>query len=1108
VARSGGGTVRALVVRRARVQATVVLAAFFLVLGATTALVTVAAFAADTTARAVAATAQHATAAQRRVIVQTSGVSSGRVLDSGGRSDVRTTLTALPGTTVTGLTGAAHAVAGSDQLHMLWASPEARSSAVLVSGEWPGPADTTAADATPANTAEELFPEQKPIPVAVPADEATRYHLAVGSSVELAPGIGYSADGGNDLLGHVVGVYRPKSPNDGVWAIPATAGSGTVAFLADTSVFDNAQVQSGGGVVVISLDLSKLTAGNLDAAARQLHKVAAVLANDSSLGTQGTASTDAAALLDGTVRALDAARPAIAIPAVEAVAIACCAIAATARLLARDRRAQAALMRSRGASVRHLAAYDALEALTVTVPALVIAPFLAVRLAALLPPSDSLKPALGGPVWLADAAAALVFTIVLVLSGSVTARDDSVARAGRLPIGAAAAGVDLAALALAAAGIWELHSALSRQAASGALDPLTVCAPTLAVLAFALSSVRLVAVVGRLAQAAAGRARGWSGAFGSWHAARMMRTHTAAVVLIAAATALVVIDGAERIAADRSARDQADFSVGADVRATDAAVEPLRTGGAPADLPGVAGVAAVQRLSGNIGRSGTGGSAALLSADPAQWQQTAILRSDLAPDGASGAAAPLRAQSMPEPGFTLPGRPHALRLTVRLSESPAAGSTAPGDTAPRLAGSAVVGANVNVTLAGAAGEPLTLSAPLSAATGPQQVRIDLSAYTGEGSQVAWPLRVIRVGVVVPTPSAGTSTVGFDVLALGADTGAVATPSTQSWTARTSVGIPGVDNTQYDLTLLRQAGRATGIRSGSALLHGTFDPGTVPPSVGHPGQSSYSAGLSAAPPAAVPAVATPQFLAAAGAHVGSTVDVSVDGGDLLLKIVGQVPGLPATLPADNAVLIDQGSLDAFGYAHSLVTVGSSELWISTRPGQAAQVASRVVSSGLARAAQDRFTLSAALVDDPVRSGPLGALTIAALAAVLFALCGYGAHVAALLRERVPQLAAVRALGVGSGRIGLAFGVEQSLVAAVGVAAGGAVGLLLSELIVPAIVLARDGRPPIPAVLVDPDWTAVGWSAIAAALVIAAAGSWAALLAPRLHTATLLRAGDAG
>jgi predicted lysophospholipase L1 biosynthesis ABC-type transport system permease subunit len=254
--------------------------------------------------------------------------------------------------------------------------------------------------------------------------------------------------------------------------------------------------------------------------------------------------------------------------------------------------------------------------------------------------------------------------------------------------------------------------------------------------------------------------------------------------------------------------------------------------------------------------------------------------------------------------------------------------------------------------------------------------------------------------------------------------------------------------------------------------------------------------------------TPQFLAAAGAQVGSTVDLSLDGSDLLLKVVGSIPALPSTQPSDNAVLVDQSALAAYAAAHSLAAVGSGELWIAVRPGAATQVSTALISGGLSGQTQDRFSTAAQLTGDPVRSGPIGALIIAALAAVLFALFGYGAHVAAVLRERVPQLAAVRALGVGAGRIGVAFGVEQSLVAAVGVIAGGAVGLLLSQLIVPVTVLTRDGQAPIPSVLSGPDWAAVGWSAAATVAVIAAAGLWAGLLVPRLRVAALLRAGDAG
>ena len=1088
-----GGTARGLVIRRARVQASVVLVAFFLVLCATTALVTVAAFASATQARAVAATAKDATVAQRRVVIQTGGVSDGNQLDTAAHLDAASTLKALPSTTVTGLLSAPRAVPGQTLLPVVWNSPEVKTAATLTQGHWP--------DASPGE-GPELFRRlyglsgPPPIQLAVSADEAARDHLALGQTITLAPGIAEFGLPPIPNRGTVVGIYRPKSANDPVWAIEASAGPTTEPVYADQTVFPGRETVSS-DVVVVQLDLSKLTAANLPAAQAQVHALSGVLADDVTVGVVGMetfVSADAPGLLDSTARALSAARPGIAIPAVEAIAVACCAIAVTARLLVRDRRAHAALMRSRGASVWHLARYDLIEALAVTAPAAAIAPFPAVYLASLLPPRDADHAAgLSGSLWLAAGAAGLVFVVVLLLSGSVTAREDSVARVGRIPVGVTAAGIDVAALALAGAGIWELRGTLARQASAGTLDPLTVGAPTLAVLAFALASVRLVTIVGRAAQAVARRARGWSGAFGSWHAARLLRGHTAAVVLIAAATALVVLGGAERIAADRSARDQADFSVGADVRGTGAGVQPVKTSGEAAALPGVTGVAQVTRLDSTIGRSGTGGHATLLGVDPSVWQHVAVLRSDLAPGGVAGLTAPLRAHTVAEPGLVLPGKPRSLALTVELAQA---------------SGAAVAGARIDVTLNAALGEPETLSAPLAATAGSQQVTLDLTPAIGDGTQVAWPLRIARIGVDMPTPSAGTAQTTFDVLSATADSGPVKFPASQSWNAVATIDVTTVPGTQYDLTAVRNAGSAQGAATGSTLLHGTFDPGTVPPSVGLPGQSSYSAGTEVPAPVAVPAVATPQFLAAAGAHVGSTVDVTANDGDLLLSIVGETPSIPTTKPGDDAVLLDQGALDAYGAAHTLALVGGGELWLSTRPGDASQVTAKVLSTGLASAAQDRFGVAADLIDDPVRSGPLGSLTIAAWAAVLFALLGYGAHAASLLRERVPQLAAVRALGVGAARIGAAFAVEQALVALVGVLAGAAVGLLLSELVVPATVLARDGQAPVPSVLVDLDWTAVGWSAVAVTAAIAAAGAWAAFLAPRLHIAALLRASDAG
>src|SRR5207302_1793471 len=141
-----------------------------------------------------------------------------------------------------------------------------------------------------------------------------------------------------------------------------------------------------------------------------------------------------------------------------------------------------------------------------------------------------------------------------------------------------------------------------------------------------------------------------------------------------------------------------------------------------------------------------------------------------------------------------------------------------------------------------AGEPETLSAPLAAVSGKQTASIDLGPAVGDGSRVAWPLRVIRVGVVLPTPSAGTEKVDFDLFSASTDAGPAAFSTGQTWTATTSVNVAIVANTNYDLSLVRQSGSAGAASSATALLHGSFDPGTDPPSVGYPGRSSYSAGL--------------------------------------------------------------------------------------------------------------------------------------------------------------------------------------------------------------------------------------------------------------------------
>jgi ABC-type antimicrobial peptide transport system permease subunit len=110
--------------------------------------------------------------------------------------------------------------------------------------------------------------------------------------------------------------------------------------------------------------------------------------------------------------------------------------------------------------------------------------------------------------------------------------------------------------------------------------------------------------------------------------------------------------------------------------------------------------------------------------------------------------------------------------------------------------------------------------------------------------------------------------------------------------------------------------------------------------------------------------------------------------------------------------------------------------------------------------DRTAVLVAGQDDPISLGIIGALGLGALAALFFATVGFVVHAAISTRERVTELALLRALGV-SGRQVLAWlWVEQASVLAFSLVAGVGLGLGLAWLIVPSATLTPAGRAPVP------------------------------------------------
>jgi hypothetical protein len=508
----------------------------------------------------------------------------------------------------------------------------------------------------------------------------------------------------------------------------------------------------------------------------------------------------------------------------------------------------------------------------------------------------------------------------------------------------------------------------------------------------------------------------------------------------------VVLAGGYLSASQRSALDQADYSVGADVRVADVNDQTMDVAGAPGVLPYVTGAVEVSRVDASIGADGSEGQAQVLVADPARLAQAARLRTDLGPGGIGGLTAPLTSaagsgQIAPEPGLTLPGKPRSIELELALT------------------GTAAAGGSLQLTFAADAGAAESLYLPVPA--GPTaRIEVPLSRVIGSGASVAWPLRLVRLNLLIAQPTAAGSAPAMAINSVAADGVSATLPATEAWTMTTS---------QFQ---------------GTTVVSALAAPRTATQAIG--------------------AVATPGFLAAAGKQVGDTAVVLIRGVKVPVHIYGEAGAIPTIAPSENGLLLDQADADAYAQSTGGGLVGTLEWWLAARPDRIHAVAAEAATvPGLGGGVQDRLAVRADYAEDPVRSGPAGALRIAAVAVALLALIGFATRLAGEVRARAREIAIARALGLDPGRVAFAFGVQQSFEAVVAVLGGCLVGAVLADRVVPVTIVARDGSAAVPTPIAVTPWPEALGSAGLAALCVLAAACLIGIVAARLSISALLR-----
>jgi hypothetical protein len=892
----------------------------------------------------------------------------------------------------------------------------------------------------------------------------------------------------------VVGVYDPD-PTDDYWLGNRLDLQGKVSQASFTTY---------GPIVVTSDDLVRIgpsgnvnqewhgipTVGSLTADALvPLAAAATGLSDQLRAALPGAFAprivTELPDILGQVDRSVLVGRSGVLVLVLEFAVVAAYAIVLVAGMLADRRRAETALIRTRGASGGHVAGIALAEATLLAGTAALVAPWLSLAIVGALGTSSALTAARGSlslssTALTADLLAALAGIVAMTLPNlggipSLSGVRAAISRQAGRTLGQRL-GLDLALVVLAGVALWQLrlYGAPLTKNARGILgiDPLLVAAPGIGLLAGALLATRLLPRAAEIAEPLLARGRGLVGAMGGRGVARRPLRYTRSALLLMLAAALGTFATAHVATWTNSQADQAAYRVGADVR-----IDP--TSGGPAvevenalsGLSGVTAVRAVDRLDVDSGRSVRGG--AVLALDTADASDVVAHLPSGDQVGLPAAFAAVAAARPIATGIAIPDDARRLSIVVDLglkivTDQSFAGGELKDD----------LGFSIDAIVADPTGRLHRVSSSAVPLAG-KGIRVELpldAVAPGTAAAGAPGGRVLRALEITISPTqfygvGGTVDLG-DVdwsTATSADAGgwtrlAPLAQGAPAWTGTSNVPTGGVAMAPYD----PPADHPTRL----VLSGGTLDePGALTTAYGF-GQVVHAriawlGNVDARAAISLPAIVSTTFLDLTASSVGQQVGASIRGSKVDLQIVAAIPEFPTLDPAKPFVIVDGPTLVLARYLANGNTDPANEWWLtSTDPDATATAAAALDPNAaiLSRTGVDRE-----LRGDPLALGVIGLLGLGSLAAMVFAAIGFVVSATVSTAEREGELALLRALGLSGGQLSTWLSAEHGLLLVAGLGGGVALGVLLSWLVLPFSTLTTTGDPavPTPVVIVPAD-----------------------------------------
>lgn len=744
----------------------------------------------------------------------------------------------------------------------------------------------------------------------------------------------------------------------------------------------------------------------------------------------------------------------------------------TTTLQARERGAEAAVLRSRGASILQAGALLGLgDGLVTILPGVVMGPFLGTLVTRLLPIGGReltyLPPGLSPSVFLAAAVAGAASVLVFTLTGMGVASGSIVGflrERGRAPQRSPVYRYAIDVLALAAVGVlwWQIRSKgglLSRPLQGGGIsvDLALLLGPAIALLATGLAMLRLVPLLLRLFA-------GMSSPIGAtWlvHGLRRMAreplAYGALAVLLMLATALGVFGAAFGATLTKGQADVTRYQIGGEV-VTSPQIASL-------DVKGVESVMAVYRSRlGTPGNpQGTGGYT-LMAVTPSDLPKVTWFREDFAQGRLEDILQPLREPLPVEQGILLPEGAETLGLWVKGQRS-------------------YTGYELRLRLRDARGRYGSLSlGDLKA-----DVWTYMDAPLPRWSYMEPPLYLS--GILIRGGSFtgyGSGWLALDDLTaqVGGEPQVVEDFEIRGpWIVLPNLG------TAKDVLDVNLLAAHTGLRG--MLFTWT-----------HPVTTTFRGLVIPSAPVPLPAIASTHFSAGQrliGVMEGQPVEISVEG---------VLNAFPTLNPGESPFFII--SLDHM--IQYLLSVSASrlgdvnELWLSLKPeaDRAVALAKLQSLSPLGETVRDRETQAEISAADPLLGGAWESIALqGAIALGCASLLGFGLYAGITVRRSRLELGVLQALGFSRRHMALLLATEGAMVGMIGLGVGTAVGAWLSRWTLGFMSVTAGGRPLAPPLLL----TAEVWllALALAEVVLAVVGSvvLAMVLANKLRLHEVLR-----